>query len=47
MTQNKKTKGDFDQWKRDDIGGHKKAHEKPETGSRTGHKQNVGHGGRS
>ena len=41
-----KKKGDFDQWKRDDTGGNKKAHAKGESDSRTGHKQNAGHGGR-
>ena len=45
MTEHKK-KGDFDQWQRDDTGGNKKAHAKGESKSRTGHKQNAGHGGR-
>ena len=38
MTADKK-KGDFDQWQREDVGGDKKAHAKPDTDSRTGHKQ--------
>jgi len=41
-----KKKGDFDQWQRADKGGNKKAHAKGESDSRTGHKQNAGHGGR-
>ena len=45
MTDHKK-KGDFDQWQRGDTGGNKKAHTKGESKSRTGHKQNAGHGGR-
>jgi hypothetical protein len=45
MTDHKK-KGDFDQWQREDTGGNKKAHAKGESKSRTGHKQNSGHGGR-
>ena len=45
MTGEKK-KGDFDQWQRDDLGGDKKAHAKGPGRSRTGHKQNAGHGGR-
>ena len=45
MTDHKK-KGDFDQWKREDTGGNKKAHAKGESDSRTGHKENAGHGGR-
>jgi hypothetical protein len=44
MTDEKK-KGAFDEWQRDDKGGNEKAHEKPESDSRTAHKQNVGHGG--
>ena len=44
MTDHKK-KGDFDQWQRRDEGGNKKAH-KHARNSRTGHKQNAGHGGR-
>jgi hypothetical protein len=46
MTDDKK-KGDFDQWQREDKGGDKKAHEKPESDSRTADKQNVGTGGRN
>ena len=46
MTDDKK-KGDFDQWQREDVGGDKKAHAKGESDSRTGHKQNAGHGGRN
>jgi hypothetical protein len=42
-----KKKGDFSQWQRKDVGGDKKAHAKGETDSRTGHKQNAGHGGRN
>jgi len=45
MTDHKK-KGDFDQWQREDVGGDKKSHAKGESDSRTGHKQNAGHGGR-
>ena len=45
MTDDKK-KGDFDQWQREDKGGNKKGHDKGESDSRTGHKQNAGHGGR-
>ncbi len=45
MTDHKK-KGDFDQSQRGDTGGNKKAHAKGESKSRTGHKQNAGHGGR-
>jgi hypothetical protein len=41
-----KKKGDFDQWQREDKGGHKKELEKGETDSRTAHKEPVGHGGR-
>ena len=41
-----KKKGDFDQWQREDKGGHKKAGETGETDSRTAHKEPVGHGGR-
>ena len=39
-------KGDFDQWQRKDEGGEKKAHARGESDSRTGSKQNAGHGGR-
>ncbi len=42
----KKKKGDFDQWKREDKGGNKKAHEHADN-SRTAHKQNTGTGGRN
>ena len=44
-----KKKGDFNggSGRSDDIGGNKKAHAKPETGSRTGHKQPNIHGGRN
>ena len=45
MTDEKK-KGDFDQWKREDVGGNKKAHMKGESRSRTRSKENAGHGGR-
>lgn len=45
MTGDKK-KGDFDQWQREDVGGNKKARAKGESASRTGDKQNAGHGGR-
>ena len=45
MTDQKK-KGDFDKTGKDDIGGNKKAHMKGPSRSRTGHKQNAGHGGR-
>jgi len=41
-----KKKGDFDH-QREDVGGDKKAHAKGESDSRTGHKQNAGHGGRN
>jgi hypothetical protein len=44
MTDHKK-KGDFDQARKHDIGGNKKAHAKGDSASRTGHKQNAGHGG--
>ena len=44
MTDHKK-KGDFDQERTGDIGGNKKAHAKGESNSRTGSKQNAGHGG--
>lgn len=44
MTDHKK-KGDFDQARKHDIGGNKKAHMKGENRSRTGSKQNAGHGG--
>lgn len=43
MTDHKK-KGDFDKGRTDDVGGNKKSHQH-ETNSRTGHKQNTGHGG--
>ncbi|HEY8593594.1 MAG TPA: hypothetical protein VIL42_12150 [Sphingomicrobium sp.] len=46
MTDHKK-KGDFDQWQREDKGGNQKAHEKGESNSRTGHKQNSGGGDRN
>ena len=46
MTDHKK-KGDFEQWQREDKGGNRKAHEKGETNSRTGHKQNSGGGDRN
>lgn len=42
----KKKKGDFDQWESKDLGGNKKQQMKGESSSRTGHKQNAGHGGR-
>ncbi len=45
MTDHKK-KGDFDQERKHDVGGNKKAHDKGESNSRTGSKQNSGHGGR-
>ncbi len=45
MTDHKK-KGDFDQWQKEDKGGDKKAHDKGESNSRTGSKQNSGGGGR-
>jgi hypothetical protein len=42
-----KTKGDFKRTGgKDDIGGAKKAHAKPESNSRTAHKQNAGGGNR-
>ena len=44
MTDDKK-KGDFDQSRKHDVGGNKKTHEKGESDSRTGRKQNAGHGG--
>jgi hypothetical protein len=44
MTDDKK-KGDFDQWQRKDEGGDKKQDNRSES-SRTGDKQNQGHGGR-
>ena len=43
MTDHKK-KGDFDQSRKHDIGGNKKAHQHEEN-SRTGNKQTTGHGG--
>jgi hypothetical protein len=45
MTDHKK-KGDFDQSRKHDIGGNKKAHAKGASHSRTGSKQNAGNGGR-
>jgi hypothetical protein len=45
MTDHKK-KGDFDKARKHDVGGNKKAHMKGESRSRTGSKQNAGHGGR-
>ena len=44
MTDHKK-KGDFDKSRKDDIGGNKKARMKGPGNSRTGNKQNAGHGG--
>lgn len=44
MTDRKK-KGDFDQARKGDVGGNKKARMKGPGRSRTGHKQNAGHGG--
>ena len=44
MTDHKK-KGDFDRARKDDVGGNQKAHAKDESDSRTGRKQNAGHGG--
>ena len=44
MTDHKK-KGDFDRARKHDVGGNKKAHMKGSSHSRTGHKQNAGHGG--
>jgi hypothetical protein len=43
-----KKKGDFKRTsgQPDDVGGNKKAHAKPESASRTAHKQNAGGGGR-
>ncbi|WP_164549666.1 hypothetical protein [Altericroceibacterium xinjiangense] len=48
MTDHKK-KGDFNgaTGKSDDIGGNKKAHAKPDSNSRTAHKQNAGGGSRN
>jgi hypothetical protein len=43
MTDHKK-KGDFDQARKHDIGGNKKAQQKGESSSRTASKQNAGHG---
>jgi len=40
----KKKKGDFDQSRKHDIGGNKKAHSHARN-SRTSSKQNTGHGG--
>ena len=42
-----KKKGDFHGTSSQDVdvGGNKKSGAKPETDSRTGHKQNAGHGG--
>lgn len=44
-----KKKGDFNgkSGKSDDIGGNKKAHAKPESNSRTAHKQTAGSGTRN
>jgi hypothetical protein len=44
-----KQKGDFNggSGRSDDIGGNKKAHAKPESGSRTAHKQPAISGGRN
>jgi hypothetical protein len=44
-----KKKGDFNKasGKSDGIGGNKKAHAKPESNSRTAHKQNAGGGTRN
>ena len=44
-----KKKGDFNgaSGRPDDIGGNKKAHAKPASGSRTAHKQPVTSGGRN
>lgn len=44
MTDHKK-KGDFDHSREHDRGGNKKSHMKGHSASRTGHKQNAGHGG--
>ena len=45
MTDHNK-KGDFNSTGRDDeVGGNKKAHDKGDSNSRTGSKQNAGHGG--
>jgi hypothetical protein len=41
-----KKKGDFDQWQREDKGGDEKQRDDRNLGSRTGHKQNSGGGGR-
>jgi hypothetical protein len=48
MTDDKK-KGDFHRTssQADDVGGNKKAHAKPESNSRTAHKQNAGGGSRN
>lgn len=48
MTDQKK-KGDFKRTsgQADDVGGNKKAHAKPESNSRTAHKQNAGGGSRN
>lgn len=42
-----KKKGDFDKSgsRKDEVGGNKKTDAKPGSKSRTGHKQNAGHGG--
>lgn len=40
-----KKKGDFDQARKHDVGGNKKAHGRDATNSRTSSKQNAGHGG--
>ena len=44
MTDHKK-KGDFDKSRKHDVGGDEKAREKGPSASRTGSKQNSGHGG--
>ena len=41
-----KQKGDFDQARKHDIGGNKKAQAKGDSNSRTASKENVGTGGR-
>lgn len=44
-----KKKGDFHKTssQEDEVGGNKKAGAKPDSNSRTAHKQNAGHGGRN
>lgn len=44
MTDHKKM-GAFDQARKHDVGGNEKAYPKGESSSRTGSKQNSGHGG--